>query len=195
MYKSLAIRIYLYSIIWKSEKKYSANYCIHNFWIMSKYNHLSFPNKVVFSPKQHKQPNKKLNYLETLIFSTIYFFSFYFTTALFVLFRDQLPQVGNYHRIAGVGKDLKRSLSSTSLPKHVPYGRLHKWTSNQIWNISIGGDSATSLDNLFQCSITHIYIWGVQWATFSENWQCSITLWMLGALFSISCLKNKNKKK
>ena len=50
--------------------------------------------------------------------------------------------------------DLERSLSPTSLPKHVPYGRLHRWASNQILNISIEGDSTTSLGNLFQCSVT-----------------------------------------
>lgn len=52
---------------------------------MSKYNHLSFLNKAVFSPKEHKQANKKLNYLETLIFSTINFFSALLQLYLFSL--------------------------------------------------------------------------------------------------------------
>jgi len=38
--------------------------------------------------------------------------------------------------------------------KAVPYSRSHRWISGQVLNISREGDSTTSLDNLFQLSVT-----------------------------------------
>ena len=59
------------------------------------------------------------------------------------------------HRIAEVGRDLKRSLSPTPLPKQVPYNRSHRQASRQLLNISVEGDSTASLGSLFQCSVNH----------------------------------------
>ena len=58
------------------------------------------------------------------------------------------------HRIAGVGRDLKRPLSPTPLLKQVFYNKLHRWVSRQALDIFLEGDSITPLGNLFQCSVT-----------------------------------------
>jgi len=58
------------------------------------------------------------------------------------------------NRIAGVGRDLKRSLSPVHLLKQVPYNRSHRWASRWVLSISIDGDSISSLGSLCQCSIT-----------------------------------------
>ncbi|KAK4816696.1 LOW QUALITY PROTEIN: hypothetical protein QYF61_020580 [Mycteria americana] len=49
------------------------------------------------------------------------------------------------------GRYLWRSSSPTSLPKHGQYGRLLRAMFSQVLNISMDGDSTTSLGNLFQC--------------------------------------------
>ena len=57
-------------------------------------------------------------------------------------------------------------MSPTPLPKQLLCNRSHRQASRQVLNISIGGDSTTSLGNLFQCSITltvkkfyHVLVW------------------------------------
>ena len=57
------------------------------------------------------------------------------------------------HRTAGVGRDLKRSSSPTTLLNQVAYHRSHRSVSRQILNISLERDSTTSLGNLFQYSV------------------------------------------
>jgi len=49
------------------------------------------------------------------------------------------------HRFAGVGRDLKRSLSPTPLLKQVPYNRSCRLECGQVLNISTEGDFTTSL--------------------------------------------------
>jgi len=61
-----------------------------------------------------------------------------------------------YHRITKMQglQGLQMIIVSNTLLKKVPYHRSHKYTSRWVLNISIAGDSTTSLGNLFQCSIT-----------------------------------------
>lgn len=58
------------------------------------------------------------------------------------------------HRIAGVGRNLKRSSSPTPLLMQAPYNKSHRQVSRQVLSISIEGDSIAFLGNLLQCSIT-----------------------------------------
>jgi len=59
-----------------------------------------------------------------------------------------------YHRIAGVGRDFRRSSLLNVLLKQVPYSGLHRKVSRRVLNVSIEGDSTASLGSLFQCSVT-----------------------------------------
>ena len=45
-------------------------------------------------------------------------------------------------------------INSNPLMKQVPYTRLYSNVSRWVLNISIEGDSTTSLGSLFQCSVT-----------------------------------------
>ena len=54
-------------------------------------------------------------------------------------------------RIIRVGRDLRRSPSSTPLLKQDPYARLPGKASRQVLNVSREGDSTASLGSLFQC--------------------------------------------
>lgn len=58
------------------------------------------------------------------------------------------------HRIAGVGRDIKKSLSAIPLAKQVPYNRSRSSHPRQVLEISIEGDSTSPLGSLFKCSVT-----------------------------------------
>ena len=68
-------------------------------------------------------------------------------------FPSAAGNVMSNQRTAGVGRDLRRSLSPTSA-KAVSCNRSQRWMSCQVLNISTEGDSTTSLCSLCHCSVT-----------------------------------------
>lgn len=59
-----------------------------------------------------------------------------------------------HFRLMGVGRVLWRSSNPTALSCQVLQSKLHRKVSRQILNIARGGDLASSLGSLFQCSVT-----------------------------------------
>jgi len=65
-------------------------------------------------------------------------------------------ELSQNHRVARVGRDIKRTSSPTSLLKQISYNRVHREVSRQVLNISTEGGSTTTSVNLFQCSVIFI---------------------------------------
>ena len=100
-----------------------------------------------------------------------------------------------FHRIiesqnCGDWKGPQETIKANPLLKQVPCSRSHRKASRQVLNISIKGDSTSSLGNLFQCSIILtvkrfcMFVWNILCSSFLLFFPLCFTVAILSSVFS-----------